>query len=77
MEYDLREVYIRVHCMFCQKRPTHLSCDAKCRDNGHHYRHDFTSPARVLGLPDGTLIMLPDGTAFEVSPGSMLVTDYD
>jgi hypothetical protein len=31
----------------------------------------------MLGLPDGTQVLLPNGTVFEVSDGTMLITDYE
>lgn len=77
MAYDVvREIYPKVISIAAQKRPTHLSCDPTCRRNGHRYKHEFHSPARLLGLPDGTHIVLPDGSTFRLSNGSMLITDY-
>jgi hypothetical protein len=74
---ELREIYPRVISVRAQKRPTHRNCDAECRHNGHLYEHEFTTPARLIGLPDQTRLILPDGREVELSNGSMLVTDYD
>lgn len=75
MGYFVTEIYPRILSIAAAKRPTHRNCDAECRENGHRYRHEFRSPARLLGLPDGSLLVLPDGQTFELSDGSMLVTD--
>jgi len=77
MGYDssVREIYPQVISIAAQKRPTHRMCDPECRRNGHRYKHEFESPARLLGLPDGTCLLLPDGRVIELSDGSMLVTD--
>jgi hypothetical protein len=74
---SLTEIYPKVISIAAQKRKTHRNCDAECRRNGHLYKHEFETPARLLGLPDGSSILLPDGREIELSDGSMLVTDYD
>jgi hypothetical protein len=74
---SLTEIYPKVISIRAQKRTTHRNCDSECRRNGHRYEHEFKTPARLLGIPDGTLMVLPDGRELELSDGSMLVTDYD
>jgi hypothetical protein len=69
------EIYPKIDFIAATKRPTHRNCDSECRRNGHKYKHDFKTPARLLGLPDGTRLLLPDGREIELSDGSMLVTD--
>ena len=74
---SVREIYPQIISIRAMKRPTHRNCDADCRRNGHKYEHQFESPARLLGLPDHTRLVLPDGRLVELSNGSMLVTDYE
>lgn len=74
---QVREIYPQVISIAAVKRSTHRNCDRECRQNGHRYKHEFESPARLLGLPDGSRLWLPDGRVIELSNGSMLVTDYD
>ena len=77
MSNTLTEIYPKIISMRCQKRSTHLNCDAECRRNGHRYEHSFTSPACLIGLPNKTTLLLPDGQQIELSDGSMLITDYE
>jgi hypothetical protein len=72
---SIEEIYPKVLEVAAQKRPTHRNCDAECRENGHLYKHEFETPPRLLGLPDGACILLRDGTVYALSNGSMLITD--
>jgi len=43
----------------------------------HKYIHDFKPGAKLLGIPDGSFIMLKDGSTFRLSDGSMLISDRE
>jgi hypothetical protein len=76
MSYSsLTEIYRRIISIAAEKRASHRNCDAECIENGHLYKHEFESPARLLGIPDGAKLVLRDGSVFELSNGSMLITD--
>jgi hypothetical protein len=50
------EIYARIKEIVAVKGKNH-KCDAACKRCRHTYRHVFTSPARVLGLEDGSILI--------------------
>lgn len=77
MSKRLVTIYRRVLSIQAQKVGFHRHCDAECKHANHCYVHDFKPGARLLGIPDGSFIMLKDGRSFRLSDGSMLVSDRE
>jgi len=73
----LVKIYGRVLEIHAQKTGFHYFCDAKCKQVGHKYVHEFKPGAKLLGIPDGAIITLPGGHSFRLSDGSMLVSDKE
>lgn len=70
-------IYLRVLSIQAQKIGYHRHCDAECKRVDHKYVHDFKRGAKLLGIPDGSFLMLRDGTTIRLSDGSMLVSDRE
>jgi hypothetical protein len=70
-------IYKRVLSIQAQKIGFHRHCDAECKRVGHKYIHDFKPGAKLLGIPDGSFLMLSDGQTLRLSDGSMLVSDRE
>jgi hypothetical protein len=70
-------IYKRVLSIQAQKIGFHRHCDAECKRAGHKYIHDFKPGAKLLGIPDGSFLMLANGQTFRLSDGSMLVSDRE
>jgi hypothetical protein len=73
----LTTIYKRVLSIQAQKIGFHRHCDAECKRVDHKYIHDFKPGANLLGIPDGSFLMLADGRTFRLSNGSMLVSDRE
>lgn len=73
----LVRIYGRVLSIQAQKVGSHRHCDAECKRVNHKYIHDFKPGAKLLGIPDGSFLMLKDGSTFRLSDGSMLVSDRE
>ena len=50
------EIYSRIKEIIAVKGPGHR-CDAACKRARHTYKHVFSSPARVLGLGNGDILI--------------------
>lgn len=74
---NLTVIYGRVIACQAQKTGPHFNCDAECKSTGHRYNHDFKSRVKLLGIPDGSFLMLSDGTTIKLSDGSMLMSDRE
>jgi hypothetical protein len=70
-------IYRRVLSIQAQKIGFHRHCDAECKRVQHKYIHDFKPGAKLLGIPDGSFLMLPNGQTIRLSNGSMLVSDKE
>jgi hypothetical protein len=70
-------IYRRVLSIQAQKIGFHRHCDAECKSVGHKYVHDFKSGAKLLGIPDGSFLMLKNGSTIRLSDGSMLISDRE
>lgn len=70
-------IYKRVLSIQAQKIGFHRHCDMECKRADHKYIHDFRSGAKLLGIPDGSVLTLADGQTFRLSNGSMLVSDRE
>jgi len=70
-------IYKRVLSIQAQKIGFHRHCDTECKRVGHKYIHDFKPGAKLLGIPDGSFLILADGRTLRVSNGSMLVSDRE
>lgn len=51
-------IYGKVTKILATKTQDHI-CDAECKQAGHRYFHNFTSTAKMYGLPDGSLLIRP------------------
>jgi hypothetical protein len=51
------KIYSRVIFMVCSKAGMPHTCDSKCKEYNHQYKHKFDpkNSTCVYGLPDGTL----------------------
>lgn len=49
-------IYGKVNRIIATKLQKHI-CDAECKRHGHRYFHDFTSKAKMYGLPNGDLLI--------------------
>lgn len=49
-------IYGKVNRIIATKLQKHI-CDAECKKHGHRYFHDFTSRAKMYGLPNGDLLI--------------------
>ena len=77
MKRFLVTIYKRVLSVQAQKIGFHRHCDAECKQANHKYIHDFKPGAKLLGIPDGSFLMLKDGRSFRLSDGSMLISDRE
>lgn len=51
-------IYGKVLAIEAQKTQKHV-CDDECKQYGHRYRHDFTTPVVMYGLSDGSILLKP------------------
>jgi hypothetical protein len=70
-------IYGRVLEIHAQKTGFHNNCDALCKKVKHQYVHEFKYGAKLLGLPDGSVLVLPSGESIRLSDGTMLVSDKE
>jgi hypothetical protein len=70
-------IYGRVLSIQAQKVGPHRHCDAECKRANHKYVHDFKPGAKLLGVPDGSFLMLKDGTTIRLTDGTMVVSDKE
>lgn len=73
----LTRIYGRVLEIHAQKTGFHRNCDAECKRANHKYVHEFKPGAKLMGIPDGSFLMLRDGRTIRLSNGSMLVSDKE
>lgn len=66
-------IYGRVLSIAAQKTQKHV-CDEECKDFKHSYQHDFRKgSASMYGLPEGSVLVLPNGTQIRLHSRSLLI----
>jgi hypothetical protein len=73
----LVKIYGRVLTIHSQKTGFHRHCDAECKAAQHKYVHDFKPGVIQMGIPDGSSLLLKDGTRIRLSDGSQLISDRE
>lgn len=67
-------IYGRVLSIAAQKTQKHV-CDAECKEYVHKYQHDFRkNSAAMYGLPEGSTLVLPDGTQIRLHDRTLLIS---